>query len=128
MRYFTKYDQVIAFIIIAASVLSYMAFSFFAFSEAPEKVEIYLDGKLYGEYRLEEITTERIVKISSKYGKNVLKITSDGAQVTEASCPDKKDVKDGKITKAGQVIICVPNRVLVKLVAGKTDNIDKVTY
>ena len=128
MRYFTKYDKVIAFIIIAASVLSYMAFSFFVFSEYPEKVEIYLDGKLYGEYRLEEITTERIVKISSIYGKNILRITSGGAQMLEASCPDKKDVKDGKITKAGQVIICVPNRVLVKLVAGKADSIDKVTY
>ena len=128
MRYFTKCDKVIAFILIAASVLSYMAFSFFAFSETPEKVEIYLDGKLYGEYHLEEITTERIVKISSIYGKNILRITSDGAQMLEASCPDKKDVKDGKITKAGQVIICVPNRVLVKLVADKGDSIDKVTY
>ena len=128
MRYFTKCDKVIAFILIAASVLSYMAFSFFAFSETPEKVEIYLDGKLYGEYHLEEITTERIVKISSIYGKNILRITSDGAQMLEASCPDKKDVKDGKITKAGQVIICVPNRVLVKLVADKADSIDKVTY
>ena len=128
MRYFTKYDKVIAFIIIVVSALSYMVFSFFAFSEPPEKVEIYLDGKLYGEYSLEEISTERIVKISSIYGKNILRITSDGAQMLEASCPDKKDVKGGKITKAGQVIICVPNRVLVKLVADKADNIDKVTY
>ena len=51
-----------------------------------------------------------------------------GARVTEASCPDKTDIQSGKITKPGQMIVCVPNRVTVRILGKNRVTVDKVTY
>jgi hypothetical protein len=48
--------------------------------------------------------------------------------MVDASCPDKKDVKIGKITKTRQMIICAPNRVSVKLGGNTKLQVDKVSY
>ena len=51
----------------------------------------------------------------------VVSVTSDGVYVKKADCPDKLCVKQGKITKSGQSIICLPNRVSVYLTGEKAE-------
>ncbi len=41
--------------------------------------------------------------------------------VKEAVCPDKVCVRSGRISKAGEGIICAPNRVAVEI-SGKNEN------
>ena len=57
---------------------------------------------------------------------NKIKIADGKVWVTEASCPDKLCVKQGKIDKDGQSIICLPNKVVVKIVSDKTNDVDAV--
>ncbi len=128
MKMLTRYDICIVIIVLLATVVSYCAVGFDAANEAPYAVEITVDSKLYANYNLTDAVTPQIVKISTEFGNNVLKITSDGAEMTESDCPDHLDVKCGKITKVGQVIVCVPNRVVVKLIGNGERNVDKVTY
>ncbi|MEY8356256.1 NusG domain II-containing protein [Lachnospiraceae bacterium 54-53] len=43
-------------------------------------------------------------------------IIKDGyASITQASCPDKVCVRTGKIHKSGELIVCLPNRVVVSI-------------
>lgn len=49
-------------------------------------------------------------------GKNVLVIESGRAYMESADCPDKVCVRTGKISKAGEQIVCLPNRTLVRIV------------
>lgn len=43
-------------------------------------------------------------------------IIKDGyASITDASCPDKVCVRTGKIHKTGELIVCLPNRVVVSI-------------
>ena len=43
-------------------------------------------------------------------------VIKDGyASITEASCPDKVCVRTGKIHKTGELIVCLPNRVVVSI-------------
>lgn len=43
-------------------------------------------------------------------------VIKDGyASITEASCPDKVCVRTGKIHKSGELIVCLPNRVVVSI-------------
>ncbi len=128
MKYLKKCDKIIALIVIFIAAASYAVISFTAFSDAAKSAEVYVGGELYGEYDLQEIKTERHVRIKTENGENLLELTNDGARMLDASCPDKKDVKSGKITKPGQVIICIPNKVLVKLVGDGKDKVDKVSY
>ena len=125
---FTKMDRIIIISVILLAIMSYLLFTIFLFSKRPKTLEIFVDGKLYGSYNLAEINTEKVVEINTEFGYNVLKITPDGAEMREASCPDKRDLKSGKITRSGQMIICVPNRVSVKLTGDKNPVVDKVSY
>ena len=43
------------------------------------------------------------------------------ADVTEADCPDKLCVLQGKISRSGQTIICLPNKTMVTIKGGKSE-------
>ena len=46
-------------------------------------------------------------------------IIGDGVVwMEEADCPDKLCVNQGRISKAGQTIICLPNRIMVTIIGG----------
>ncbi|MBQ2932806.1 MAG: NusG domain II-containing protein [Clostridia bacterium] len=127
MKIFSNGDKVIIFFVMFIAVISYVLFSVFLFDDRADTIEIFTDGKLYASYNLASAKDE-VVEIKTKYGTNQLKISQNGAEMIKASCPDKRDVKMGKITKAGQVLICVPNRVVVKLTSQKKAEVDRVTY
>lgn len=44
---------------------------------------------------------------------NVVRISDGEASMTEASCPDKLCEHEGRISKNGETIICLPNRVVL---------------
>ena len=46
-------------------------------------------------------------------GSNILVIQNGEAWLTDANCPDKLCVKQGKIRVTNQVITCLPNRLTV---------------
>ena len=124
----TRWDKVIIGLVVLLAVASYLVFSCTVFGEQPESVEISVDGKRYATYNLAEINRKNIVEIDTEFGYNLIEITNRGARMLEASCPDKTDIQSGEITKTGQVIICAPNRVSVKIVGKTKSNVDMVTY
>ncbi len=127
MNNLTKGDKIIVAAVLSLALFVYVIFTFYITAGAPDEVQIFVDGKLYASYSLQNFKEEKNVEIKSEFGTNVLKISNDGAEMLSASCPDKRDVMDGKITKSGQTIICMPNRVMVKLL-GNNDEVDRVTY
>ena len=52
-------------------------------------------------------------------GTNILTISEGKASVSEADCPDKLCVKQGKIKYTGQCITCLPNKLTVKIEGGE---------
>ncbi len=90
---------IIAFVFIAAFAL------YFFTSGNSDKVSVYSDGELWGEFSLAE---DRVIDIN---GTNILKIEDGMAYMATATCPDKLCIKQGKIGAKGGVIICLPNRV-----------------
>ncbi len=44
--------------------------------------------------------------------------------IEDADCPDKLCVKQGKISKSGESIICLPHKVVVKISAEERENDD----
>ncbi len=124
----TALDKVIIGSVVLLALLVYILFGAFIFVGSAEAVEIFVDGNEYAVYNFAEISGTKTLEIESENGKNTLEITRRGAKMTEASCPDKLDVKSGEITKAGQMIVCSPNRVIVKITGNKDKRVDKVTY
>ena len=59
-------------------------------------------------------------------GSNVLVIEGGQAWLSDANCPDKLCVRQGKIRYTGQSIICLPNRLTVTVEGGESDGVDFV--
>ena len=77
-------------------------------------VVVSIDGKKEAEYPLNKDGTYLIY--GSHPGTNKLVIKDGEAYIEEASCPDKQCIKQGKISKAGEMLVCLPNRVVIKIV------------
>lgn len=84
---------------------------------------IYSDNKLVREYVLTDDVKDEI-KIESETGFNVLHIENGQIWIHDASCPDKICISQGKISKDGEIIVCLPNKMLIKIVDNEEDEID----
>ena len=59
---------------------------------------------------------------------NVIEIKNGGVRMLSADCPDRICVRTGRITRAGQTIVCLPHRVTVTVTGGRNDGCDAQTY
>ena len=82
----------------------------FLFRKSGQTAIVSIDGHLYGEYSL---STAQTIEIDG--GKNILIIENGSISMKHADCPDKLCLSQGKISLAGQSIICLPNRVAVEI-------------
>lgn len=113
-----KKDFILIFVIILIAVVSF-GINHFTNAKSGKQIEIYVDNELYKTY---DIDDEDEIKIESEEGYNVVKIHNHGAQITEASCPDKVCIHEGFITKPSESIVCLPNKVHIKIITDDTNN------
>ena len=73
------------------------------------------DGLETARYALHK---DRTVKIEGEEGYNLLIIEGGEVWLLEADCPNQLCVKMGKIRSAGQSIVCLPHRLVVRIVGG----------
>lgn len=88
-------------------------------------------GQLYAEVWQNDVLVERVVltdetdRTIDLDGHNVIVLAGKTARVESADCHDQVCVRTGTLTRAGQVAVCLPNRVVLKLV-GETGEIDAI--
>ena len=59
---------------------------------------------------------------------NLLMISDGTAFVSDADCPDKLCVKQRAISRNGESIICLPHKLVIRIVAKEESRLDAVTY
>ena len=90
--------------------------------ERASKVEIYVDSELKYVYPLQK--EERDIFVDTNIGGVNVKFKDNMVRVTSSNSPLKLNVKQGWIKDPGEVIIGVPDRLLIKIVGDKKDNTD----
>lgn len=50
--------------------------------------------------------------------KNIIEIKDGAIGIISADCPDKTCVKTGYISRSGQVCVCVPSKLIIKIESG----------
>ncbi len=80
--------------------------------------EIYANGKLQGSYSLEE---DREIKVSYSDHINVISIRDGNVYMKSADCSGHDCIKQGSISKTGQSIVCLPNRVVAQITGGSSE-------
>ena len=112
--------------IILAAVLLFAALAAFAVIQLTKKSGGYAvvvqEGKEIASYPLSEDIS--VTFQSSNGGYNTLEIKDGKADVTEADCPDKLCVNQHSISFNGETIVCLPNKLVVKIVSGEEADVD----
>ncbi len=118
-------DKIVTAFLVVVSVTVLVFQGFFLKGENGERVIITINGKAYASYNLKNET--KTIKVDTEFGSNTVRIEDGCVFVEEASCPDKIDVKMGKISKTNQKIVCLPNRLMIEI-AGQDGKVDKVSH
>ena len=101
-------------ILIVALVLIVAVAAVFVFvlSKPGDTVVVTVDGEVYGEYSL---SVDREIGIENGDGFNVLVIKDGKAFIESASCPDGVCSSHRPVSRDGESIICLPNKVVVEI-------------
>lgn len=111
-------------LIIAALCVTCLLLFIPSFAAADEKTAvIYLDGELKEEFDLSAAQETYTVEV----GGCTLKIENGAVTFTASDCPDRLCVKRGALSKNGDTMACVPNRVVVSI-RGAHSDFDAVAY
>ena len=82
-------------------------------------VRVTVDGALVGSYPLECDRTEHVEIPGGGY--NVVTIEGGSVRVSDADCPGHDCMRQGRVSRAGRSIICLPHRLLVTVERGRPE-------
>ena len=79
--------------------------------ESNKKIaDIKLNGNIIRQIELSE---DKTFVIDSENGSNVVDVKDGKIAIIEADCPDKVCVKTGAISNMGEIIACVPHKLVI---------------
>jgi len=91
---------------------------------------IEMDGEIIDTIYLEQNKIAQEIRIDAGDGKyNVILVGYDYIEILESNCPDQVCVGWGRIRYTGQTIVCLPFRIVVRIV-GRTEQapVDDITW
>ncbi|MFQ9515291.1 MAG: NusG domain II-containing protein [Eubacterium sp.] len=115
-----KFDFIIIISLIILAAFSWLVINFLHDSVG-NYVEVLADGKLLNTYSLEE---DGEYEIKTGESVNIIQIKDGQVFMKEADCPDKLCVKQGKISRDGQSIICLPHKIVIRITLNEEDKVD----
>ncbi len=106
---------IIALLVLAAAVF------FMRNRSEGDTVVIYLNDEIYDSAPLD---SEQRIDIE---GKNTVCVKNGAVFMEKADCPDKICVAHAPISTSGDDIVCLPNKVVVKIISSDKNSPDTVT-
>ena len=73
-----------------------------------------------------DLSADQSVKIDTQYGSNLITVEKGSVFVSEADCPGQDCISLGKISSPGQIIVCLPHHLVIKIVGQDADAPDAV--
>ena len=112
--FFKKGDIAIVLIVVVLVVLTLV----FALRSEADEAEIYVDGEL--KYRL-DLRENKTLDILD--GKMSVEVKDGKISVKDSDCAEQLCVHSSAIGTDGGMIVCLPNKVVIKVVAREVDAI-----
>ncbi|MGO1470467.1 MAG: NusG domain II-containing protein [Tissierella sp.] len=125
----TKGDKILILVVILLTLASLGFIKKQSLSNDSRFVSIQVDGKEVKKIIFDEEIVGKTFPIDSEYGYNLVEFGDEKVRVIEADCPDQIDVKQGYISKIGETIVCLPNKMIVEIKGmDKDQEIDIMNY
>lgn len=107
-------DIFILLIVLALVVLTMV----FALKDGADSAEIFIDGELCYTLSLNENTSFKILD-----GKMTIVVDDCQIYISESDCNEQLCVHSSKLGSQGGIIVCLPNRVVIKVATREVDAI-----
>jgi len=89
---------------------------------------IEIDGQTYQKIAINTDTQEEFIIELPKNNQIHIVVEKNSIQVEDASCPDKVCIRTGAVSKPGQNIVCLPNKVVVYIAGAGDSTIDDLSF
>ena len=114
-------DKILVFLILLFSISSFFIVN--SFQSEGNYLEIQVEGQVIHKLSLK---ADQQITVDGHIGQTIISIKKKKAEIIYSDCPHKICVKTGAINRAGQVIVCVPNRVFVQVLNSKSNQFDVI--
>ncbi|HLR21985.1 MAG TPA: NusG domain II-containing protein [Tissierellaceae bacterium] len=118
----TKGDKGLVVFVVVLTLLSLIYIKKQAFSNDDRYVSIQVDGEEIKQIIFDKKLEGNKIPIETEFGYNLVELGDGEVRVIEASCPDQIDVKQGYISKIGETIVCLPNKLVIEIKGMDGDN------
>ncbi len=122
----TETKLIVAFLMIAAIISSVFYIGKPNKSQVNRYLSIQKDGVEIKRYPYDEIRPDWEEIIRGGEGENTVVMTEEGVRIAHATCPDKICVHMPAISEPGEMIVCLPNKLLLEIVDDSTQGIDVI--
>lgn len=117
-----KFRNDIILVVSLLLAVSLIGIAVFLSGEDGEYVSVTHNGNPWGEFSLAKDEEINIVTGESGECYNVLVIKDGEAYVKEASCPDGICSSHRPISRTGESIVCLPNRIVITVKASQEES------
>lgn len=125
----TKGDKLLIVFVLILSLASMGYIKSQGLSNKDKYVSVQVNGEEIKRIIFDKSVVGKTIPIETKYGYNLIEVGDNQVRVIEASCPDKIDVKQGYISRIGETIVCLPNRLILEIKGiDSVDGIDMINY
>ena len=126
----SKTDRIILFLLALLGIALFLP-PFFRAQGGPRVVQVEVDGRIWKEFSLPPPgAPPRRVKVPLARGEAVLSFERGGVRILPLPrkiCPRGICSHSGLIRRAGESLVCVPNRLVVRIIAsGRAADFDAV--
>ena len=113
-------------VVIAVLAVAAVALTIATAAEPAGKTAVVLvDGHTEAVLHLEEVQS---ISVHGPLGDSIVETDGEGVRIIESPCPHKTCMRMGRASITGQVLVCAPNRVAVRVEGGaEEDGVDGVT-
>ncbi|MBU4176113.1 MAG: NusG domain II-containing protein [Actinobacteria bacterium] len=121
-------DIVLVLLVIAAAIAGVVLVSRASAGEKGSLAIIEVNGKEVRRLELSDKQGYRTLTVQGTLGPSTVAVEDGKVWMTESACRDKLCVGMGRIDFTGQSIVCLPNRVVIRIIDGaKPGSVDAIT-
>lgn len=109
-------DRRILLLLIAVTLLSAAGLIIYrAFAPQGERAIIEVENRPVQTVYLTPGGEPRTISVQGRMGESLIGVDGEFIYMIESACPDKVCIHMGRISRAGQVVVCLPNRVVIRI-------------
>lgn len=120
-------DVVLVILVCAAAVVSMVMVVQARAGVRGSLAIVEVNGEEVSRIKLGEGMSSRTIEVEGFMGACTIEVEGNRIRMLKSPCPEKICVGTGWAENAGDQIVCLPNRVVIRVEGGEADGVDTVT-